>query len=163
MTANGDELRVCAAELLARLPGRAQAGDALTEQDWTQTRRAAAALFERFQRLGSRGDPLDLEQSHKLASIGYLHAGPSGREQFVPLLVSVVLVRSRYDSDPRRRAAVAGMARRLCQNYLAIGDEVSRRRVTEVARLWEQCAIIAGAGAEADEARSMAATAARAS
>jgi hypothetical protein len=154
MTGNGDELRVRAAEILAAEPFGARA-----EHDWAVVEKTGSALFDRFQQLGRRGDPLDLEQSHQLACLGYRYATGSFRQQFATLLVSVALVRGRYDSDPRRRATVADMARHLCRTCLEAGDQPSLQRVAEVAMLWERCATIAGASAEAAEARAVAAKA----
>ncbi|HLX50633.1 MAG TPA: hypothetical protein VKS82_20080 [Streptosporangiaceae bacterium] len=158
MTDAGDSLRAHAEEVLAAWPA-----EGLAEGEWSQALKTGAALFARFQRRGSRGDPIDLEQAHRLASLGYQRAPAGFRQEFTVLLVSVLLVRGRYDSDPRRRATVASMTRQLCRSYLEAGDKSSLQTVTEIARLWERCATIAGASAEAAEAEAMAASAARAS
>jgi hypothetical protein len=158
MTDDGDSLRAHAEEVLAAWPAKG-----MTEGEWAEALKTGAALFERFQGLGSRGDPADLECAHRLARLGYQHAPRDFHQEFTVLLVSVLLVRGRYDSDPRRRATVASMARQLCRSYLDAGDKSSLQTGAEIAKLWERCATIAGASAEAAEAEAMAASAARAS
>jgi hypothetical protein len=157
MTDAGDSLRAHAEEVLAAWPA-----EGMTGAEWGEALKTGTALFGRFQELGSRGDPVDLEQSHRLASLGYQHAPRELRQEFTVLLVSVLLVRGRYDSDPRRRATVASMARQLCRSYLDAGDKSSLQTVAEIAKLWERCATIAGASTEAAEAETMAARAERA-
>jgi hypothetical protein len=154
MTDAGDSLRAHANEVLTT-----GSADGMTAGEWAGALKTGTALFARFQRLGSRGDPVDLEQAHRLASLGYQRAPSDFHQEFTVLLVSVLLVRGRYDSDPRRRATVAGMARQLCRSYLDAGDKSSLQTVAEVAKLWERCATIAGASAEAAEAAAMAARA----
>jgi hypothetical protein len=153
----GDALRAHAEEVLATWPV-----SGMVAGEWVEVLKTGTALFERFQRLGGRGDPIDLEQGHRLASLGYQHAPDDLKQQFSVLRVSVLLVRGRYDSDPRRRATVASMARTLCRSYLDAGDKASLQTVAEIARLWERCATIAGASAEAAEAEAIGASAARA-
>ena len=152
MTDAEDNLRAHAEKVLAARPA-----EGMTEGEWAEALKTGAALFERFQGLGSRGDPIDLEQSHRIASLGYQHAPSDFRQEFTVLLVSVLLVRGRYDSDPRRRATVASMARQVCRNHLDAGDRSSLQTAAEIAKLWERCATIAGASAEAAEAAAMAA------
>lgn len=158
MTDAGDSLRTHAEEVLAT-----RSVEQMTGCEWAEVLKTGSGLFGRFQGLGSRGDPIDLEQAHRLASLGYQRAPRDLRQEFTVLLVSVLLVRGRYDSDPRRRATVAGMTRQLCRSYLDAGDKSSLQTAAEIARLWERCATIAGASAEAAEAEAMAASAARAS
>jgi hypothetical protein len=149
----GDALRARAEEILST------SVNGMAAAQWAETLKTGTALFQRFQGLSSRGDPIDLEQGHRLANLGYQHAPGELKQEFFVLLVSVLLVRGRYESDPRRRASVASMARQLCRNLLDAGDKASLQTVAEIARLWERCATIAGASAEAAEAEAMAARA----
>ncbi len=127
----------------------------LAEEDWIEAREISLALLERYLVAGNAAVQRDLEAANEIASWGFQHTSGALRQEFATLLACVMLIVSRHETDPGRRAQVAGMARALCAACERIGDSASLRREVEVARLWEKCARTAGAEAEATEARSI--------